>query len=321
MTHPQGSARRLAVIHHRHEDWASALSIAEPRLEIRGWHPREAMAADPEWLAGAEALFTWRFPAGFLARMPKLRWIQNGGAGVDHLVGHPEIGPEILVTRADGHFGLWMARYVCGHLLAEAQRLDACRAAQAEARWEGRLLPEDLTGQRALVVGFGRIGRPIGRALRELGLEVHGFVRTPRRDEEFPLHGLAELPHHLRSARLLVLCAPLTDETKGMVDARLLAHGHPGLTLINVGRGEQVVVADLLEALDAGSLGRAVLDVFAVEPLPGDSPLWHHPKVTITPHHSGPSTPTAMIPDILENLRRYAEGRPIEGAVDRARGY
>lgn len=313
--------RRLAVIHHRHEDWVAALSEAEPRLEIRGWHPREAMEADPGWLAEAEALFTWRFPAGFLVKMPKLCWIQNGGAGVDHLVTHPEIAPEIHITRADGQFGLWMARYVCGHLLAEAQRLEACRAAQHDSRWEGRLLPEDLTGQRALVVGFGRIGRQIGQALRELGLEVHGFVRTGRADEDFPLHGLAELPQHLPSARLLVLSAPLTDETRGMADARLLAHGHSGLMLINVGRGEQVVVADLLGALDSGRLGRAVLDVFPMEPLAADSPLWRHPKVTITPHHSGPSTPRAMIPDILPNLRRYAEGLLPEGTVDRVRGY
>jgi len=313
--------RRLAVIHHRHEDWVKALSEAEPRLEIRGWHPREAMEADPGWLAEAEALFTWRFPVGFLAKMPRLRWIQNGGAGVDHLVAHPEIAPEILITRADGQFGFWMARYVCGHLLADAQRLEACRVVQLEARWEGRLLPEDLTGQRALVAGFGRIGRQIGRALRELGLEVHGFVRTARADEEFLLHGIADLPRHLPDARLLVLCAPLTEGTRGLVDAGLLAHGHSGLMLINVGRGEQVVVPDLLEALEAGRLGRAVLDVFPVEPLAAESPLWCHPKVTITPHHSGPSTPKAMIPDLLDNLRRYAEGLPIQGTVDRVRGY
>lgn len=312
---------KFAVIHHRHEDWVAALSEAEPRLELRGWHPREALAADPAWLAETEALFTWRFPDGFLAKMPKLRWIQNGGAGVDHLVQHPEIPPHVVITRADGQFGLWMARYVCGHLLAEAQRLEACQAAQAEARWEGKLLPEDLTGQKALVVGFGRIGRQIGRALRELGLEVHGFVRSERADVEFTLHGIGDLPQHLPCARLLVLCAPLTEATRGMVDAKLLAQGHPGLTLINVGRGDQVVVPDLVVALGTGHLGRAVLDVFAAEPLAGDSPLWRHPKVTITPHHSGPSTPRAMIPDLLDNLRRYAEGRSLEGAVDRVRGY
>jgi len=312
---------KLAVIHHRHEDWVAALSEAEPRLEIRGWHPRDAMEADSAWLADTEALFTWRFPEGFLKKMPRLRWIQNSGAGVDHLVQHPEIAPEILITRADGQFGLWMARYVCGHLLAEAQRLEECSIAQRQARWEGKLLPEDLTGQSALVVGFGRIGRQIGRALRELGLEVHGFVRSGRADEEFPLHGIAELAQHLPKARLLVLCAPLTDETRGMVDARLLAHGHAGLTLINVGRGDQVVVPDLLEALDSNHLGHAVLDVFSSEPLAETSPLWAHPKVTITPHHSGPSTPKAMIPDLLENLRRYAEGLLPRDLVDRGRGY
>lgn len=313
--------RSLAVIHHRHMDWVPALQEAEPRLDIRGWHPREALEADGPWLAEAEALFTWRFPEGFLKKMPRLQWIQNSGAGVDHLVGNLEIGPGIRITRADGAFGFWMARYVVGHLLTDALRMAECEDAQRSGAWNAKLLPEDLTGKVALVVGFGRIGRQIGRALGELGMEVHGFVRTPRADDTFPLHGLADLPGLMPGARLLVLCAPLTEATQGLVDAGLLSFGNPHLTLINVGRGQQVVTSDLLAALDAGRLGRAVLDVFPLEPLPEDSPLWRHPRITITPHHSGPSTPRAMIPDILPNLRRYAEGLPPEGAVDRARGY
>jgi glyoxylate/hydroxypyruvate reductase A len=313
--------RRLAVIHHRHLDWVPALQEAEPRLEIRGWHPREAMEADAAWLAEAEGLFTWRFPDGFLARMPKLTWIQNSGAGVDHLVRHPEIGPGIIITRADGAFGHWMARYVVGHLMAEALLLDACRLAQENTTWNSRLMPEDLGGRIALVVGFGRIGRQIGRALRELGMEVHGLVRTARLDEEFQLHGANELPALMPTARLLVLCAPLTEATRGLVDAKLLTHSNPELTLINVGRGEQVVIGDLLKALEAKLLRRAVLDVFPVEPLPADSPLWHHPGITITPHHSGPSTSRSLIPDIIANLRRYADGLLPEANVDRARGY
>jgi glyoxylate/hydroxypyruvate reductase A len=180
---------------------------------------------------------------------------------------------------------------------------------------------EDLTGRVALVVGFGRIGRQIGRALRELGMDVHGFVRGAREDAEFPLHPVGELGDWMGRARALVLCAPLTAETRGLVDARLLARGHAGLTLVNVGRGELVVVPDLLAALDQGTLGRAVLDVFPQEPLDPASPLWGHPRVVVTPHHSGPSVPSALVPDIVENLRRFAEGRPIADAVDRLLGY
>ncbi|WP_316412456.1 D-2-hydroxyacid dehydrogenase [Mesoterricola silvestris] len=311
--------RKLAVIHHRHMDWVPALREAEPRLDIRGWHPREE--GDPAWLAQAEGLFVWKLPEGLAARMPRLAWIQNSGAGVDHLVADPSIPPGVPITRADGQFGFWMARYVAFHLLAGAQRPEECRTAQEARTWNPRLIPEDLTGRAALVVGFGRIGRQIGRALRDLGLEVRGFVRTPRADPEFPLLGTADLPKWLPEARALVLCAPLTPETRGLVDARLLAHGNPGLLLVNVGRGEQVVVPDLLEALDAGRLGGAVLDVFSPEPLAAESPLWSHPKVTVTPHHSGPSTPRAMVPDLLPNLRRFAEGLAVEGGVDRERGY
>lgn len=313
--------RKLAVVHHRHETWVPALQAAEPRLEIRGWHPRGLEEADGAWLAEAEGLFCWKLPEGLAARMPRLAWVQNSGAGVDHLVAHPELDPRIPVTRADGAFGFWMARYTAALLLQEAQRLADCAAAQAEARWDPKLIPEDLTGQRALVVGFGRIGRQIGRALRELGMAVTGLVRAERADPEFELKAASGLAALLPGARALVLAAPLTAQTRNLVDAKLLAHGHGGLTLVNVGRGELVVVEDLLAALDAGRLKRAVLDVFPEEPLPAASPLWRHPKVTVTPHHSGPSVPEHLIADILPNLRRFAEGLPVEGAVDRARGY
>ena len=313
--------RKLAVIHHRFAEWVPALKEAEPRLDIRGAHPREWESLDPTWLAEAEALFCWNLPEGLVARMPKLAWVQNSGAGVDHLVAHPELPGHIATSRADGHFGFWMARYVCGHLLSEAQRINECVEAQSQAYWNPKLIPEDMGVRPALLLGFGRIGRQIGRALRELGMDVTGVVREAREDAEFPLRTSAELSELLPTARCLVLAAPSTNETRGMVNAALLRHGNSNLTIINVGRGDLMGVEDLLSALDSGTVGRAVLDVFPEEPLPADSPLWRHPKVTITPHHSGPSTPKDLIPDILENLRRFAEGRSITGTVDRVRGY
>lgn len=315
------SMRRLCVLHHRHSEWVPALREAEPRLDIRGWHPRAEDSVDAGWLAGAEGLFCWRLPAGFLARMPALAWVQNSGAGVDHLIADPSIPAAVPITRADGQFGFWMARYVLAHLLHRAQRLDACRDAQAEGVWNPRLIPEDLWGERALVLGFGRIGRRIGEALRAIGMEVTGLVRTLRPDPDFPLATAAELPALLPDARLLVLAAPSTPATRSLLDAGLLARGSGKLLLVNVGRGDLVAPQDLLAALDAGTLGHAVLDVFPEEPLPPESPLWRHPGVTVTPHHSGPSTPRAMVPDLLPNLRRFAEGLPIQDAVDRERGY
>lgn len=313
--------KKLAVIHHRHQDWAPALKAAEPRLDIRGWHPREVAEADPAWLAEAEGLFCWKLPEGLAARMPKLAWVQNSGAGVDHLVHHPELNPGIPITRADGAFGYWIARYTAAHLLLDAQRIAACDAAQREGLWDPKLIPEDLTGQKALVVGFGRIGRQIGRALKELGFHVTGVVRNPREDAEFELQGLDALPGLLPIARALIIAAPLTEATRNLVDRRLLAHGHGRLTLVNAGRGELVVEEALVAALEEGKLAKAILDVFVEEPLPSASPLWAHPKVTITPHHAGPSQPAHLIPDILPNLRRFAEGLAIQDAVDRARGY
>ena len=312
---------RLAVIHHNASEWVSRLHAAAPKLDIRGWRPREAMAADSEWLSKAGALFTWRFPDGFLAKMPKLGWIQNAGAGIDHLANHPEIPEAVLITRADGRFGEWIARYVCGHLLYEALEIEACRRAQEAKLWHGKLLPERLHGKVALVVGFGRIGRQVGLALKTFGMLVHGFATRERFDPEFQIHAAPRLSEFLPTARVLVLCAPGTASTSGLVNARLLAAGHSGLTLINVGRGSQVVLPDMLAALDKGLLGRAVLDVFPSEPLKPDDPVWSHPRVVVTPHHSGPTTPEDLIPDILPNLQAYSEGRPIMNAVDRCKGY
>lgn len=313
--------RRFAVIHHRHAIWVPALAEAEPRLEVRGWHPRRMEDADWEWLAAAEGLFTWTPPPGLLPRMPRLAWIQNAGAGVDHLVGHPELPPTIVLTRADGRFGLWMARYVLGHLLREAQCLEACAKAQAEARWASALQPEDLGGRVAVVLGYGRIGRCIGRALDAIGMEIHGIVRHPRADPEAPLHGFEALARLLPTARLLVICAPLTPETRGILGPDLLELPCPDLTLVNIGRGAHVDLDALRGALDTGRLRRAVLDVFPEEPLPSGHWIWTHPRVTLTPHHAGPSTPADLIPDIRENLARFAEGRPILNGVDRDRGY
>lgn len=313
--------RRLAVIHPRYKDWIPALREAAPALSIRGWHPQGLADADWEWLSEAEGLFCWKLPEGLISQMPSLNWVQNSGAGVDHLLNHPELPPHIPITRADGGFGFWMARYVCAHLLVEAQRIRACRQAQDQHQWDSNLLPENLTGQVAVILGFGRIGRQIGRSLRELGMNVHGIVHTSRADEEFALHGPEGLGEWLPKARLLVLAAPSTPETQSMVDNPLLRCGHPNLLLVNVGRGDLVSLEAIREALGQERLSRAVLDVFPEEPLPDHHWLWSHPKVTITPHHSGPSTPAQLIPDIQNNLDRFARGETVQGAVNRLRGY
>jgi len=312
---------RLCVLDRRHDEWVSALRAAEPRLDIRGWHPGDWQQADRGWLAEAEGLLCFKLPSGFLGWMPRLRWVQSAGAGVDHLLNHPELPAHIPVTRADGCFGFWMARYTLAHLLADAQRLATCAAAQADRRWDPGLVPEDLSGARAVVLGFGHVGRQIGIALREIGLDVIGIVRTPRPHSRFRLEPVSALPGLLPETRVLVLAVPSTAETRGLVGRDLLLHGNQRLMLVNVSRGEILDTAALLEALAAGRVGRAVLDVFPEEPLAAASPLWGHPRVTVTPHHSGPSMPRELVPGLLGNLRRFAEGAAIEGAVDRARGY
>lgn len=311
--------RKLAVIHDDHYNWVSILKMAEKRIDIRGWRTNDCI--DKSWISKAEGLFTWKIPVNIIKHMSSLKWIQVAGAGIDHIINDPHISNDIKITRADGQFGFWISRYVLGHLLYETQHILDCQIAQKNCSWHSNLIPEDLTGKIALIFGFGRIGRHIGRALAMLGMDVHGFVRSYREDHEFQLHNNQDLAAWLPLARVLVISAPLTKLTRDVINLKLLHHGNQRLMLINVGRGELVNIDDLLEAIRIKKIDKAILDVFPDEPLDSNSILWHHPSIIITPHHSGPSTYKAIVRNIMPNLRRFADDKPIKNIVDRNIGY
>jgi phosphoglycerate dehydrogenase-like enzyme len=316
---------RIVVWSTQGDAYADALRarLPETPVEVVVATDHDSGATDPGGRVGAEAevLLAWKVPPGALAGMPRLRWVQVSGAGVDHFLHRDDLRDDVLVTRSLGRFGIQVAEYVVGYLLHELLGIERYRERQPQKLWEREERP--LLADRTVgVIGLGSLGLPIARSLAALGTLVLGARHTGR-----PVEGIEEvfasdrwrdmLPH----CDALVIAAPKTADTIGMVDAAALAALRPGAILVNVARGDIVDETALLEALDTGTLGTAILDVFATEPLPQDSPLWQHPRARITPHIAAPNEVEVIADEFAENYRRFVEQRDMINTVDRERGY
>jgi phosphoglycerate dehydrogenase-like enzyme len=279
-------------------------------------------------LPGADALFVWDFLSDAVpAAWPPTggpRWVHIASAGVDRLLSTELVAGDTIVTNSRGVFEQPIADYVLALVLCFAKDLATTLRHQTEHRWQHRET-EPVAGRRALVVGTGPIGRAIGRRLTLLGLRVTGAGRTAcTADPDLgDIVGTAGLPAALAEADYVVLAAPLTDATRGMIDAAALAAMRPTARLINVGRGALVVEADLVAALRDGVIAGAALDVFAEEPLPASSPLWRLPNVVVSPHMSGDliGWREELVTVFLDNLRRFTGGAPLRNVVDKSLGY
>lgn len=279
-------------------------------------------------LPAAQVLLGWDFRAQDLERAwvyaGSLRWVHWGGAGVDALLFPALVASGVSVTNARGVFDEPMAEYVLGLIIAMAKDFPGTLAAQRERRWHYRV-SERVAGRRALVVGSGSIGRAIARVLRAAGLEVAGVGRRERSgDADFGhVHAIADLDGLLPDADYVVLITPLTESTRGLFDAVRFAAMKPSARFVNVGRGALVDEEALLAALEAGSIAGAALDVFQREPLPADSPLWSAPNLIVSPHMSGDAEDyrTRVAEQFIDNLRRFAAGRPLNNLVDKALGF
>lgn len=285
----------------------------------------------PYLLPGADALLAWvtTTPAIREAwpdnpeRAP--RWVHASSAGVDSFLFPALVNdPGVVLTNARGVYDQPAAEYVLGLILALAKDFPGTWEHQRRREWRPR--PSDgITGRTALVWGTGPIGRAIARLLRAAGMRVSGAGRTGRSgDPDFgTVYGGGELLSVLGEADYVVLAAPLTPQTRGMIDERALRAMKPTARLVNVGRGGLVVQDALVDALRRGRLAGAALDVFEEEPLPGDSPLWDLPGVIVSPHMAGDvhGWREAQAELFLDNLRRYLADRPLRNVVEKERGY
>lgn len=279
-------------------------------------------------LPGADVLFMWDFLSDALAgAWPESggpRWVHIASAGVDRLMFPGLTHSDTIVTNSRGVFDEPIAEYVLGLVLAFAKDLHTTLRLQGERRWRHRET-ERVTGARALVVGTGPIGRAIGRRLSAAGLAVSGAGRTARdADPDLGVvHPMERLGEALAEADYVVLAAPLTPQTRKMIDAAALERMRPSARLVNVGRGGLVAEDDLVEALRAGRIAGAALDVFEDEPLPESSPLWDLPNVIVSPHMSGDVVGwrDELVRLFADNLGRYVSGRPLRNVVDKRLGY
>ena len=271
---------------------------------------------------GARYAVAWLPPRELFDTEPELRAVFNLGAGVDALLKRDLPANVPLLRLVDVGMGAKIAEYVCFAIARITRGLDRFDAG-TECDWSAsrpRGRPPTVG-----VLGAGAIGGKVADAAAFFDYDVRTWTRAPRPNGKFQnFAGPAELDAFLAGTQVLVNALPLTATTENLLDRARLARLPAGAHLINVGRGAAIVDADLLALLDSGHLASATLDVFRTEPLPADSPYWHHPKVTVTPHLSGPTQfePAAeQIAKLLLQLEAGARAEDLPGYVDRARGY
>lgn len=276
-----------------------------------------------EQLPRADVLLVWDFTSHAVRRAwpgdgPRPRWVHTASAGADHLLCPELVESDTVVTNARGVFDQPIAEYVAGLVLSFAKQLPRTWELQRERVWRHRET-QRVGGTRACVVGSGPIGRAVAKTLRALGVRVALVGRTARDG----VHGIDELDRLLTRADWVVAVAPLTDETRGMFDARRFGLMQPSARFVNVGRGELVVEADLVDAVGKRWIAGAALDVFEEEPLPADSPLWDLPEVVVSPHMSGDVVGwrDELGAQFVELYERWAAGEPLTNVIDKKRGY
>jgi phosphoglycerate dehydrogenase-like enzyme len=276
-------------------------------------------------LPGADVLFVYDFSSSALrsawSAADSLRWVQVAAIGVDAVLFDELIDSDVVVTNSRGIFEGPVAEYVLGQILAFAKGFRRSMRAQDAQRWR-HFESEAIAGTSVTIVGTGPVGRAIARLLRAVGMEVRGVGRTSRADADFGAI-TTELGEAVAGADYVVLAAPLTPRTRGIVNADVLAAMPARARLINVGRGELVITDALLVALQAGRIAGAALDVVDPEPLPAGHPLWTVPTVRLTPHNIGDVVgwTDQLQQQFIANFRRYQSGNPLHNVVDKHRGY
>jgi glyoxylate/hydroxypyruvate reductase A len=285
-----------------------------PDLPIRFW-PDAGEAKDIEYLAFMHPDFD-QLPA-----FPNLKAMFSRSAGVESFVDHAKL-PKVPLGKVEPPGGdPMMTEYVIMHVLRFHRDMPGYQAAQAKKEW--RRVPIVRPEQRRVgFLGFGMMAQAPALVLQSLGFKVSAWVRSPRKDAEVPtFHGDDQLAAFLGQTDIAVCLLPLTPQTQGIFCARTFAMMPRGAMLVNIGRGKHVVEKDLIAALDSGQLSYAALDALWPEPLPQDSPLWLHPRVTVMPHVARRPTVAQLVTEVAANLRSLKTGGRLLQEIDVTRGY
>jgi glyoxylate/hydroxypyruvate reductase len=300
--------------------WASAMAGVAPELDMRVW-PDMGRVEDIEYAAA------WLPPANVLKNLPNLKVIFSLGAGVDAILKDPTLPDNIPIVRVnDDDLTKRMTEYIVLHVLMHHRQQRRIDTNQIKRKWDS--FPTHAASDLSVgIMGLGVMGMDSALRLRDLGFRVAGWSRNKKDIEGVEsFSGPEEFDTFLARTDILISLLPATVETDGIINRatikKLSRRGPFGAPIvINAGRGRQQVASDILASLDAGELHAATLDVFAVEPLPANDPLWTHAKVTITPHCAADSDPRVICAYVNSQIERHRAGLPLLNLVDRARGY
>ena len=280
----------------------------------------DAATAEAAWLSSNFFLNPQMPLRPFLAAVTsssEMKWVQSGAAGYEHPIFQRILDAGVRLTINDGS-SVAIAEYVMAQVLACFHPGPERIAAQRQHEWT--TLPfRELSGTRWVILGYGSIGRHVAARAKAFGASVVGIRRTPREDMHADrVVGVDSLAQEAATADVLLICAAANDSNAKIIDAKLLATMKPDAVLVNVARGSLVDEPALMAALDAGRPGHAVLDVFDTEPLPAASPLWDHPKVSITAHCAPAANGTRARGQevFLEHLDAWRAGKPLRLEVD-----
>lgn len=302
------------------EDLARVRAVSAELVVTRAARREEGSAGAAE----AEVILAGHWSEELWKGAPRLRWVQSWGAGIERFLTPDFIASPILLTNAQGLYATPIAEHVLAFLLHFSRGFNHLLRHQRAHRWqhaEVRELKDSTLG----IVGLGGIGSEVARLAKGFGMRVIAIRRRPDRPcpwvEE--VRGPRELPWLLGESDFLALCAALTPQTRHLLGAQELRAMKPSAYLVNIGRGGLIDEEALVVALREGWIAGAGLDVFSVEPLPADSPLWDLPNALITPHTSGnsPRSHNRVMELFCENLRRYLAGEALLNLVDKEAGY
>lgn len=298
----------------RASHWQTLFAEHAPDIEWRAW-PDIGNPEEVEYLAA------WQAPEDLTQLLPNLKVLFALSAGVDQL-DLSRLPADLPVVRLlDPGITRGMCEYATWAVLSLHRDMLRYREQQVARCWQAHLL-QPAENRRVGVMGLGTQAQQILATLAPFGFALSGWARSVHEIEGVTCFaGQSQLAAFLGQCDILLCLLPLTEQTEGILDRNLFALLPRGAGLVNMGRGGHLVEGDLLEALDSGQLGGAVLDVLQVEPAMADHPFWGHPQVVLTPHVAAMTQPASAFGVLLENIRRFERGERMVGQIDRNRGY
>jgi glyoxylate/hydroxypyruvate reductase A len=259
---------------------------------------------------------------------PNLKMVSSIAAGVDSILACPSLPKEVVVTRVRDHAQAdLMAGFAAWQVVWHHRRMGDYLANQSRRAWDRSFRPQAPGSVTVGVLGYGLMGRRCAMAIAAMGFRVLvarnsvPAVSEPALDGIEIVAGPGSVHSVAAQADILVNILPLTETTRDLLDRDFFAQMRPGSALIQMGRGEHMIEADLIEALDKGQLGGASVDVFRQEPPAEDHPFWSHPRIMVTPHKASDTTPAEILRQVGENFLALREGRLPPGLVNREAGY